>query len=61
VLNRADGKVPSPDLSQRVAAALDLPDDYFPEYRVAAISEAVRRDGQLRDRLYDQISGTRSR
>jgi hypothetical protein len=33
VLRRVSYKTPSPDLARRVAVALDLPPDYFPEYR----------------------------
>lgn len=46
---------PSADLAQRVAEALDLPGDYFLEYREAAIVEAIRRDPALRERLYGQL------
>ena len=43
---------PSPGLAGRVAVALGLPPDYFPEYREAQVIAAVRRDPQLRERLY---------
>jgi transcriptional regulator with XRE-family HTH domain len=46
----------SPDIVRRCSVALGLPTDYFPEARAAAICEAVREDGALRDRLYRQIS-----
>jgi transcriptional regulator with XRE-family HTH domain len=43
---------PSPELTGRVAIALGLPLDYFPEYREAEVIAAVRRDPQLRERFY---------
>jgi transcriptional regulator with XRE-family HTH domain len=45
-------RAPSPELARRVAVALGLPTDYFPEYREAEVIAAVRRDPQLRERLY---------
>jgi transcriptional regulator with XRE-family HTH domain len=57
VLRRTDYKTPSAELVRRVAVALDLPPDYFPEFRFATVQEAVRRDGALRDELYDRLRG----
>ena len=51
---RGDGRV-APELASRVAAALDLPNDYFPECRERAVIEAVRNDPRLRDRLYTSL------
>ena len=45
----------SPDLARRVARVLDLPEDYFPEVREAAVIAAVQADGSLRDRIYDRL------
>lgn len=45
----------SGELAGRLAAALELPVDYFPEYREDAVMRAVRADGQLRDRLYRRL------
>ncbi len=55
VLRRANYKTPSKDLTSRVAKALGLPRDYFPEYRQALVLERVRADGRLRDRLYEEL------
>jgi hypothetical protein len=40
------------DLVRRCSAALELPEDCFPEVRTEGICEAVRTDGALRNRLY---------
>lgn len=58
VLRGARGKTASPDLTRRVAEALGLPADYFPEWREAAILDRVRDDPALRDEIYDRISKT---
>lgn len=52
----ANGKTIGGDLARRIALALDLPADHFPEYREAVVLERVREDAALRDRLYRQIS-----
>jgi transcriptional regulator with XRE-family HTH domain len=54
VLRRADYKTVSGDLARRVALALDLPADYFPEYRAAVAVERIRNDPVFRDRVYAQ-------
>jgi transcriptional regulator with XRE-family HTH domain len=46
---------PSQKLLERSARALDLPDDYFPEYREHVVADALKRDGKLRDRIYDSL------
>ncbi len=43
---------PSADLAQRVAEALDLPADYFVEYREAVVIDEIRINPALRERLY---------
>jgi transcriptional regulator with XRE-family HTH domain len=43
------------ELAARVALALGLPDDYFPECRERQVIEAVRSDPALRDRLYRRV------
>lgn len=48
-------------LASAVARELDLPEDYFPEYRELAIVEAIRADPALRDRIFDQIEGAHPR
>ena len=55
VLRGARGKTPSPDLVRRVTEALELPVDYFPEWREAVIIERIQADSRLRDRIYDRI------
>jgi transcriptional regulator with XRE-family HTH domain len=55
VLRQRDYKSPSPDLTRRVATALDLPPDFLPETRESFVCERVRRDPKLRERLYDQL------
>jgi transcriptional regulator with XRE-family HTH domain len=55
VLRGARGKSASGELTQRVAAALDLPEDYFPEARLAFIVSHLTQHPQLRDRIYDQL------
>jgi transcriptional regulator with XRE-family HTH domain len=48
-------KTVSPDLASRVALALGLEEDHFPETREGYVVAAVRGDPTLRDRLYDQL------
>ncbi len=60
-VRHADGKRPSGDLAAKIAKALDLPEDYFPEAREAAVVESVRADPDLRDRLYDTLQKYRRR
>jgi hypothetical protein len=48
-------KTASADLARRVAVALGLPPDYFPEFREAFVVEHIRRDADLRERLYKQL------
>ena len=55
VLRGARGKTTSPELARRVAEALDLPSDYFPEWREAVIIERIHDDPRLRDRIYDRV------
>jgi transcriptional regulator with XRE-family HTH domain len=51
------GQRPSADLAERIAEALDLPRGFFPESREAVVVEEVRRNGDLRDELYDRLTG----
>ncbi len=57
VMRRADYKSPSADLVRRVASVLDLPPDYFPEFRQAVVQERINNDPKLRDELYDRLTG----
>lgn len=56
VLRQRDYKTPSADLCRRVAHALDLPDDYWPEYRERVVVERVRSDPKLREELYGRLT-----
>lgn len=56
VTRRANYKTPSTDLVRRIAVALDLPPDYFPEYREGVVIDHVRRDARLRDDLYERLT-----
>jgi transcriptional regulator with XRE-family HTH domain len=53
---RSAGKVPSRELARRAALALELPYDYFPEYREAVVVERIRRNPAFRDDLYDELT-----
>ena len=46
---------PSKKILAAIADALDLPPDYFPEYRRLIVEEAVAADPRVRDRLYDSL------
>jgi transcriptional regulator with XRE-family HTH domain len=56
VLRRADYKTPSADLTKRAALALQLPPDYFPEYREKVVLERIKADPSLRNELYDRLT-----
>lgn len=47
---------PSQDLARRVAEALDLPSDYFVEFREAAVVDEVQKNAALRERLYAELT-----
>ncbi len=55
VIRRANKKTVSGELAERIALALDLPPDWFPETRQARLFEYVRADIALCDRLYDEF------
>ncbi len=57
VMRHANYKTPSPKLARRVATALGLPPDYFPEYRKGFVLERIRTDAVLRDELYAKLTG----
>jgi transcriptional regulator with XRE-family HTH domain len=46
---------PSRQLCGQIAEALDLPPDYFVEYREAAAIEAIKNDADLRERIYSGV------
>ena len=56
VLRREAYKTPSTDLTARVAEALDLPREYFPEFREGFVLERIQEDEALRERLYRRLS-----
>jgi hypothetical protein len=39
----------------RVALALQLPEDYFPEFREAFVIDRIRSDPRLRNEIYAQL------
>jgi transcriptional regulator with XRE-family HTH domain len=53
VLRGADAKRATPHLARRIARALELPDDYFPEVREASVVQRIQADPAWRDKLYD--------
>jgi len=55
VLRRVRYQTPSADLARRVAVALDLPPDYFPEYREGFVIDQVKKRPRTRDRLYEEL------
>ncbi len=55
VLRGARDKRATGELTRRVAVALDLPEDYFPEARLEFIVERLGEQPTLRDRVYDQL------
>ena len=57
VIRRVNYKTPSPELARRVATALGLPPDYFPEYREGFVLERIKRNAALRDELYERLKG----
>ena len=59
VIRRADKKTVSGELAERIAVALGLPADWFPETRQARLVQRLRADAQLCDRLYDELFGTK--
>jgi transcriptional regulator with XRE-family HTH domain len=59
VVRQADRKTVSGDLAERIAVALGLPSDWFPEARQARVIQFVRADAALCDRLYDELMGSK--
>jgi transcriptional regulator with XRE-family HTH domain len=52
VVSGSRSKRASAELTRKVAAALDLPEDYFPEARLAFVVERLAENPKLRDELY---------
>ncbi len=61
VLRGARQKKATGDLTRRIAVALDLPEDYFPEARLEFIVAHLAGHPTLRDRVYDQLCKERLR
>lgn len=57
-IRRGHKRVPV-GLPKRVAVALGLPEEYFPETREALVLDAMRRDPELREQIYRKISRAR--
>ena len=55
VLRGDRGKRATAELTQRVALALELPEDYFAEVRLSFLVDRLTTDPGLRDDLYDRI------
>ena len=55
VLHRQNYKTASADLAGKVAVALGLPRDYWPEYRSGMAIERIKADGGFRDAVFDQM------
>jgi transcriptional regulator with XRE-family HTH domain len=55
VLRGVNGKIASGELAERVAGALGLSADWFPEARQARLFTVIGADPSLRDRLYDEL------
>jgi transcriptional regulator with XRE-family HTH domain len=51
-LRAGNGRVISGELASRIAEALGLPFDYFPETRTAFVHQAIDADAELRERIY---------
>ena len=50
----------SAELASRVAVELELPPDFFAEYREREVIQAIRSDPVLRDRVYEALRRDRS-
>lgn len=59
VLREVDYKTPSGELTRRIAVELDLPPDYWPEYREAVVIEQLRADPEFRDEVYRRLKRRR--
>jgi transcriptional regulator with XRE-family HTH domain len=60
VLTGARRKTVGGELAARIAIALELPEDWFPETRQQRLMERLKADAELRDRLYDEMLKTAS-
>ena len=54
------GELPaSGNLAGRIAEIFELPVDYFPEYRLWRLHEAIDADPKLRDQLFDKFAASK--
>jgi hypothetical protein len=49
------------EIARRVAVAIGLPGDYFPEFREAFVLERIKADPKLRNELYARLRNRRVR
>jgi transcriptional regulator with XRE-family HTH domain len=54
----AADKTLRPQLIDAAAGVLDVPPSYFAEVREHAVIEAVKQDGALRDRIFQELGET---
>jgi transcriptional regulator with XRE-family HTH domain len=57
VLRQVNYKTPSAELTRRVAVALELPEDYFPEFREWLVIDRIKRSPRIREELYKRFLG----
>lgn len=55
LVNGKAGRSATGELAIKLARALELPDDYFPETREQMVIEAVRTDAALRESVYRRL------
>jgi transcriptional regulator with XRE-family HTH domain len=55
-LRAGTSRVISGELASRIAEAIGLPFDYFPETRTAIVRDAIEADPVLRERIYRRIN-----
>jgi transcriptional regulator with XRE-family HTH domain len=58
VLRGAEGKTASPQMAEKVAAALGLPPYYFPEARRGWVMDRLHDDPKLIEHLFDDLYRT---
>jgi transcriptional regulator with XRE-family HTH domain len=55
LLRGLEDKHASPELLARICQAFDLPPDFLPEFREAAVVDAIKKDAALRDRIFRRL------
>lgn len=56
-LRAGSGRFISGELAERLALALGLPADYFPETRASRVHQAIDADPVLREKVYRALRG----